>query len=158
MEADMEQQDLDVKCMEIAYKEAQKAVLIDEVPVGAVLVDENNNIIAKGHNLKEKNQSSIAHAEIVVINKANKKLNTWHLENTTLYVTLEPCLMCCGAIIQARIKRVVFGAYDNKGGMVVTNLQAFELPSLNHHVLYTGGVKIEKCSLILSNYFKNKRK
>jgi tRNA(adenine34) deaminase len=153
----MEQQEIDLKFMEIAYKEAQKAVLIDEVPVGAVLVDENNNIIAKGHNLKEKNQSSIAHAEVVVINKANKKLKTWHLENTTLYVTLEPCLMCCGAIIHARIKRVVFGAYDKKGGMVETNLHAFNLPSLNHRVIYEGGINQEKCGLILTNYFKNKR-
>lgn len=153
----MNQQEIDIRFMELAYKEAIKAREKDEIPVGAILVDENNNVIAKGHNLKEKNKSAIDHAEIIVIKKATKKLNTWHLDKTTLYVTLEPCLMCVGAIVWSRIKRIVFGAYDKKGGMVISNINGFELKGLNHKVEFIGGILQEKCEQILTDYFKELR-
>lgn len=153
----MNQESIDIKFMELAYKEAVKAKEKDEIPVGAVLVDADGNIIARGHNVKEKNNSALDHAEIVVINKASKRLKTWHLDNTTLYVTLEPCLMCVGAIVWSRVKRVVFGAYDIKGGMVTSNINGFELKGLNHKVEYHGGVLKDKCGKILSDYFKELR-
>lgn len=153
----MNQESIDIKFMELAYKEAVKAKEKDEIPVGAVLVDADGNIIARGHNVKEKNNSALDHAEIVVINKASKRLKTWHLDNTTLYVTLEPCLMCVGAIVWSRVKRVVFGAYDIKGGMVTCNINGFELKGLNHKVEYHGGVLKDKCGKILSGYFKELR-
>ena len=101
--------------MLLALKEAQKAFEIDEVPVGCVIVL-NNKIIAKAHNKKEINNDPCGHAEILAIRKASKKLNNWRLEDCEIYVTIEPCIMCSGAIIQSRIKKVYFGASDNKGG------------------------------------------
>lgn len=141
--------------MAIALEEAQKAFLEDEVPVGACVVLEGK-VIAQAHNRREKTQNPLLHAEIEVIEKASQVLRSWRLSECTLYVTLEPCLMCAGAIIQARIKRLVFGAYDPKGGVVYSVLRVFDLP-WNHKVEIQGGILQERCSQILREYFKIKR-
>lgn len=143
--------------MKEALKEANKARIKDEVPIGCVLVCDNK-IIARGHNLKEKNQLVISHAEINVINKANKKLKSWRLTDCTLYVTLEPCPMCASAIQQARIKRVVFGASDKKGGALGGLFDLFFIPNLNHYPLVSQGILEEECRNILKDYFRSKRK
>lgn len=141
--------------MKEALKEALKARAKDEVPVGAVIVL-NGKIIARGHNKRETKKNSLCHAEIIVIDKACKKLKNFRLENCELYVTLEPCLMCAGAIVQARIKKVVFGASDNKYGMAGTVFNAFELKS-NHNVEIKKDVLKDECSEILTSFFKEMR-
>lgn len=143
------------KYMKEALKEALKAKQKDEVPVGAVIVL-NDKIIARGHNKRETNKNSLCHAEIIAINKACKKVKNFRLENCELYVTLEPCLMCAGAIVQARIKKVVFGASDNKYGMAGTVFNAFELKS-NHRVEVEKDVLKDECSEILTSFFKEMR-
>ena len=140
-----------------ALKEARKAEKKDEVPVGCVLV-EDDIIIARAHNLRETKRLATGHAEILAIQKACKKKNAWRLENVEMYVTLEPCSMCAGAILQSRIKKVVFGAYDEKGGALGSSYNLFEQKNLNHHPEIVGGVLKEECSTILKKYFKNKRK
>ena len=142
--------------MKEALKEAKKAYLEDEVPVGCVIV-KDNKIIARGNNKKEKNNNAILHAEIVTLNKAQKKLNDWHLNDCTLYVTLEPCLMCTGAIIQTRIKRVVYGCNDPKGGAVDSILNIKEIKGINHYFESISKILEKDCSMILKNYFKSKR-
>ena len=142
--------------MKEALKEAKKAYLEDEVPVGCVIV-KDNKIIARGHNKKEKNNNAILHAEIVTLNKAQKKLNDWHLNDCTLYVTLEPCLMCTGAIIQTRINRVVYGCNDPKGGAVDSILNIKEIKGINHYFESISKILEKDCSMILKNYFKSKR-
>lgn len=146
----------DIFFMEKAIKLAQKAELKDEVPVGALIVIDNK-VIASAYNLKENHCNATHHAEILALNKAYKKLGTWRLQNATIYVTLEPCMMCTGAIIHSRISRVVFGAFDPKGGAIVSNINIDNISGLNHSFSYTGGVLEEKCSEILKNYFKKKR-
>ena len=142
--------------MEIAYKEALKGALIDEVPVGAIIV-KDNKIIARAHNLKETKNIAINHAEIIAITKANKKLKTWHLDGTTMYVTLEPCMMCVGAIIQSRIERVVYGAKSFQDGALESTIKLNEIKGLNHYPLITYLEGNNKCSKIISDYFKRKR-
>lgn len=146
---------MEEKYMKEALKEALKARAKDEVPVGAVIVL-NGKIIARGHNKRETKKNSLCHAEIIVIDKACKKLKNFRLENCELYVTLEPCLMCAGAIVQARIKKVVFGASDNKYGMAGTVFNAFELKS-NHNVEIKKDVLKDECSEILTSFFKEMR-
>lgn len=146
----------DIYYMKEALKQAQKAMLIDEVPVGCVIVL-NDKIIARGYNKREKNQLSTNHAEIITINKACKKLNSWRLEDCTLYVTLEPCVMCAGAIIQSRIKRVVYGALDYRFGAHKSITNMFEL-KLNHKVEINGGILEEECSKMISDFFFELRK
>lgn len=146
----------DIYFMKKAISLAKKAAKRDEVPVGALLV-KNNEVIASSYNLKESHCNALHHAEILVLNKAYKKLNTWRLNDTTLYVTLEPCMMCTGAIIQSRVSRVVFGAFDPKGGAIVSNIKIDTISGLNHSFDYIGGVLEEECSSLLKNYFKNKR-
>lgn len=146
---------MEEKYMEEALKEALKARAKDEVPVGAVIVL-NGKIIARGHNKRETKKNSLCHAEIIAIDKACKKLKNFRLENCELYVTLEPCLMCAGAIVQARIKKVVFGASDNKYGMAGTVFNAFELKS-NHNVEIKKDVLKDECSEILTSFFKEMR-
>ena len=143
------------KFMKAAYAEAKKAYLIAEVPVGAVIVY-NNKIIARGHNTRETNQSVLGHAEINAIKKASKKIGSWRLEECDIYVTLEPCPMCSGAIIQSRIKNLYFGAYDLKSGACGSVLNLFEHP-FNHKVNVTGGVMEEECSRIIKDFFKELR-
>ena len=144
------------KYMKEALKEAKKAELIDEVPVGCVIVL-NNKIIARAHNVRETKQNPIGHAEIMAIQKASKKLNSWRLDNCELYVTVEPCFMCSGAIIQSRIKRVYFGAKDFKGGAFGSSIDVLEAKDINHHPEIYPGIMEEECSLLIKNYFKSKR-
>ena len=145
------------KYMLLAIKEAKKAEEIDEVPIGCVIV-KDDRVIARGHNVRETSKKAIGHAEIIAINKANKKLGAWRLDECDIYVTLEPCLMCAGAIIQARIKNVYFGASDLKGGAFGSSINILEAKNINHHPNIVKGVLLEECSSIISNYFKKKRK
>ena len=145
-----------IKYMKEALKEAEKAELIDEVPIGCVIV-KDDKIIARGHNQRETKQSPIGHAEIVAINKAAKKLNSWRLEGCDIYVTLEPCIMCSGAIIQSRINKVYYGASDPKGGALGSSINVLEAKNINHHPEVISGVLQEECSKIITNYFKAKR-
>ena len=142
--------------MKEALKEANKALLKDEVPIGCVIV-KDNKIIARGHNQKEKNKNAILHAEIVALNKAQKKLGDWRLNDCTLYVTVEPCLMCTGAITQTRIKRVVYGCSDPKGGAIDTVINIKEIKYLNHYFESISKILEKDCSMIIKNYFKSKR-
>lgn len=147
----------DIYFMKEALKEAKKALKEDEVPVGAVIVLENK-IIAKAHNQKEKHNNAIHHAEIIALQKAYKKIGTWRLNEAIIYITLEPCLMCTGALIHSRIKKIIFGTKDPKGGALCSNLEINKVPNLNHKLEYSEGVLKEECAAILTNYFKNRRK
>ena len=142
--------------MNAAIEEAKKAESIMEVPIGAVIV-QDGEIIAKGHNLRETEQRSIAHAELLAIDEACRKMGTWRLETATLYVTLEPCPMCAGAIVLSRVKRVVFGAYDPKGGCAGTLMNLLEEEKFNHQAEVEGGVLEEECGQLLTNFFRKIR-
>lgn len=148
---------IDEKFMSLALNEAKKAEAIDEVPIGCVIV-KDNKVIARGHNLRETKKDPLGHAELVAIKKASKKLMNWRLEDCDLYVTLEPCIMCSGAIIQSRIRRVIFGAYDPKGGAISSSINVFGAKNINHHPEIVPEVLKDECSSILTNYFKKKRK
>lgn len=138
-----------------ALVEAQKAFDINEVPVGCVIVYQDK-IIARGYNQRETKQNSLAHAEIMTIQKACKKLGTWRLEDCTMYITLEPCAMCSGAIIQSRIPKVIYGAYDYRFGAHKSITQLFDV-KFNHQVDIQGGVLEEECSEIIRSFFKKIR-
>ena len=142
--------------MKLALEMAKKAEKKDEVPIGAVIVL-NGKVIAKAYNKKESKNLATAHAEILAINKASKKLKSWRLDGAELYVTLEPCPMCAGAITNARIKKVYFGAYEPKSGSAVSKFNILTESGLNHVTEYEGGVMEEECSSIIKNYFKKKR-
>lgn len=155
--SDMNRQELkDIKFMKLALRKANIAKNILEVPIGAIIVDENFNIIASGYNTKEKTKNTLNHAEMIAIKKASKNLNNWRLENCTLYTTLEPCPMCMGAIINSRIKRVVYGAKDKKAGACGSKLNLNEF-NLNHKVEITENILEDECSKILSDFFKRLR-
>jgi tRNA(adenine34) deaminase len=141
--------------MRAAYMMAQKAIIKDEVPVGAVIV-RGGRIISRAYNLRETKKDPLAHAEILAIRKAAAKLHGWRLEGCTLYVTLEPCPMCAGAIINSRMDEVVFGAYDPKAGALGTLYDLAE-GKLNHKPKVTGGVLKEECAKLLKEYFTQKR-
>ena len=143
--------------MMLAYKEAIKAFEEDEVPVGCVIV-KDGKVISKSHNRKEKNNCAIFHAEIECIKKATKKLNDWYLEGCDMYVTLEPCMMCTGAIINSRIENIYFGCKDSKGGSVVSNIKIKRIKNINHYPNYKYGLMEEECGNLLKEFFKNKRK
>ena len=146
----------DIVFMKEAIKQAKKAELIDDVPIGAVIV-KDGVIIARAYNKREKLKDATAHAEVLAIQKACKKLNSWRLDECTIYVTLEPCPMCAGSMILSRMKRVVYGAYDPKGGCVESCLHMYEHNGFNHYPEYKGGVLEEECSNLLKEYFKKKR-
>lgn len=139
-----------------ALKEAKKAYLLDEVPIGCVIV-KGDKIIAKSFNTRQKDKLVTSHCELNAIKKASKKLNDWQLLDCELYVTLEPCPMCAGAIYQSRIKKIVFGAYDLKQGALGSALSLYDIKSLNHHPEVVGGVLEEECGRIISDFFKFKR-
>jgi tRNA(adenine34) deaminase len=143
------------KYMKLALKEANKAYKKNEVPIGAVIV-KDNKVIAKAHNLRVKNNLTTSHAEILVIQKANRKLKSWRLDSCTLYVTIEPCPMCAGAIIQSRIKEVFYGARDLKAGVHSSVINLFELP-FNHKVEVKSGILEEESAKIISKFFKKIR-
>jgi len=142
--------------MKEAITEAKKAAAIGEVPIGAVIV-KNNQIIARAYNLRETKQLSTAHAEVLAIEMANKVVNSWRLEECTLYVTLEPCPMCAGAIVQSRIPTVVYGAKDPKGGCCGTIHNLLQEPLFNHESEVISGVLELECGQLLSNFFRNLR-
>lgn len=147
---------MDEKYMNIALKEAKKSLLQDEVPIGAVIV-KDDTIVAKAHNTRNKSQNAINHAEILAISKACKRLKSWRLENCDIYVTLEPCPMCTGAILNARIKNLYFGAFDKTSKTNLLN-QIMQDDRLNHKTLFQGGILEQPCSELLTNFFKGKRK
>ncbi|MDA7028598.1 tRNA adenosine(34) deaminase TadA [Bacillus sp. CLL-7-23] len=142
--------------MNEAIQEAKRAEEKGEVPIGAVLVLDHE-IIARAHNLRETDQRSIAHAEMLVIDRACKKLGTWRLENAVLYVTLEPCPMCAGAVVLSRIGKVVFGASDPKGGCAGTLMNLLQEKRFNHQAEVVSGVMEEECGRLLSDFFRKLR-
>lgn len=141
--------------MSKALLQAQKAFDINETPIGAVLV-KDGKIIASGYNLRESRQDVTLHAEMIAIRKACKKLSSWRLDEVDLYVTLEPCIMCAGAILQAKIRNVYFAAKEPKGGGVTSKANIFDI-DLNHKVNYKGGILEEESSEMLKLFFKNIR-
>jgi len=143
--------------MREAIKQAKKAWEHDEVPIGCVIV-KDDHIIARGYNKREWKQKSTAHAEMIAIEKANKILKSWRLEHCTLYVTLEPCPMCAGAILQSRLERVVYGAKDPKGGCMESCMHMYDTPGFNHYPFVTGGILEDSCACLLTSFFKEKRK
>lgn len=145
------------KWMKEAIKQAKKAAQKDEVPIGCVIVKDDQTI-ARAYNKREMKQCSTAHAEILAIEKACKKLGSWRLEDCDLYVTLEPCPMCSGAIIQSRIRNVIFGAYDPKGGCMGSNMNINDVRGFNHYPDIEGGILQDECSRLLKEFFKAKRK
>lgn len=142
--------------MKQALKEAWKAYQEDEVPIGAVIV-KDDKIIARAHNKREASNDPTSHAEINALKKACKKLKSWRIPGCKIYVTIEPCSMCAGALLWARIDEVIFGAEDQKGGSLVTSFKLYEQPNLNHHPAVRGGVMRQECQDIIKGYFKAKR-
>ena len=146
-----------VKYMGMALDEAKLAALEDEVPVGCVIV-KDDIVIAKAHNLRETNNDPLGHAETLAIKIASEVLNDWQLVDCELYVTVEPCIMCAGAIIQSRIKKVIYGAPDLKGGAFGSSINVLDAQNINHRPEIIKGVLEKKCTEIIKNYFKSKRK
>ena len=144
------------KYMKQAIREARKAYALGEVPIGCVIVNEGK-IIGRGYNRRNTDKSTLSHAEITAIKKASKKMGDWRLEGCTLYVTLEPCQMCAGAIVQARIDEVVMGSMNPKAGCGGTILNLLEMPEFNHQVKVARGIMEEECSQMLTNFFKELR-
>jgi tRNA(adenine34) deaminase len=143
--------------MAIALEEATVAAGKGDVPVGAVLVDASGNLLARGRNVRELEQDPTGHAEIVTLRAAARARGAWRLTGTTLYVTLEPCAMCAGALVNARIARVVFGCRDPKGGAIETLYAIGADPRLNHRLASTAGVLEERCAAILKAFFAIRR-
>lgn len=139
--------------MQEALEEAKKAAALGEVPIGAVIVYKNE-IIARAHNLRETTQNALTHAESMAIQEACKKIGSWRLEETTLYVTLEPCPMCAGAILQSRIPRIVYGARDIKAGCVDSLYRLLNDARFNHECVVTEGILGDECGQILTDFFK----
>lgn len=144
------------KYMKEALKQAKKAYALGEVPIGCVIVCQNK-IIGRGYNRRNTDKSALSHAEITAIKKASKWIGDWRLEDCTLYVTLEPCQMCAGAIIQARISRVVMGSMNPKAGCGGSVLNILEMPRFNHQAVVVRGVLETECSQILTDFFKELR-
>ena len=145
-----------IKYMKEALKLAKKAYALGEVPIGCVIVYEDQ-IIGRGYNRRNTDKNTLAHAEITAINRASKKIGDWRLEGCTLYVTLEPCQMCAGAIVQSRITNVVMGCMNPKAGCGGSVLNILEMPEFNHQVNVTRGIMEEECSQILQDFFKELR-
>lgn len=152
----MESLDIDQEFMKFAIDEAQKAANIGEVPIGAIIVYQNK-IIARAHNLRETSQNAVTHAELMAIQQACAAIGSWRLEETTLYVTLEPCPMCAGAILQSRIPRVVYGARDMKAGCVDSLYRLLNDSRFNHECEVTEGVLAEECGQMLTDFFRELR-
>ena len=146
----------DEKFMKAALKQAQKAYAIDEVPIGCVIV-QNGHIIARGYNRRNIDKNTLAHAELSAIRKASKKTGDWRLEDCTMYVTLEPCQMCAGAIVQSRMKRVVIASMNAKAGCAGSVLNLLQMQQFAHEVECTQGGLEEECSRMLSSFFRELR-
>ena len=147
-----EQEKFMTNCLALAKKAYKK----NEVPIGALIV-KDGKIISQAFNNREKKQNAINHAEIIAISKACKKLKSWRLDNCDIYITLEPCLMCLGAILNARIKNVYFGAYDKSNSTITSNPNLINKSVLNHKTNFVGGILEKECKELLSNFFKEKR-
>ena len=143
--------------MKEALKQARKAYKIKEVPIGCVIVHEDK-VIARGYNKRNLKKTTLAHAEIIAIAKAGKVIGDWRLEDCTMYITLEPCQMCAGAIVQARMKRVVIGSRNAKAGCAGSVLNLLQEERFNHQVELTEGVLEEECSFLLSDFFRELRR
>ena len=149
--------DRNIEFMKEALKEAELARLEDEVPIGCVIV-KDDQIIVRSHNQRDKSHNPLGHAETLAIKAASEVINDWQLVDCSLYVTIEPCIMCSGAIIQSRIKRVVYGAPDIKGGAFGSSINILDANNINHRPEVTKGVLEKECADIIKNYFKSKRK
>lgn len=145
------------KFMKAALKEAEKAEQKEEVPIGCVIV-KDGKIFARAHNLRQTKRLATAHAEILAIEKACRKIKDWRLDGYEIFITLEPCAMCAGAIANARISKVYFGAYEKKGGGAVSKFNILSESGLNHVTEWEGGVLEEKCSAVIKNFFSSRRK
>lgn len=146
----------DERYMKEAIKQAKKAYAIGEVPIGCVIVYEDK-IIGRGYNRRTIDKNTIAHAEMIAIKKASKNMNDWRLEDCTMYVTLEPCQMCSGAIVQSRMKRVVVGCMNPKAGCAGSILNLLQMPQFNHQVELDIGILEEECSGLMKQFFKELR-
>lgn len=144
------------KYMKAALREAKKAYKLDEVPIGCVIV-QNDKIIARGYNRRNTDKNTLAHAEIAAIKKASKKTGDWRLEDCTMYVTLEPCQMCAGAIVQSRLGKVVIGSMNPKAGCAGSVINLLQMKQFNHQVEMLTGVLEEECSTMLSGFFQELR-
>ncbi len=146
----------DEKYMKAAITQAKKAAALDEVPIGCVIV-QDGKIIARGYNRRNTDKNTLAHAELAAIRKASKKTGDWRLEDCTMYVTLEPCQMCAGAIVQSRLKRVVIATMNPKAGCAGSVLNLLQMEAFNHQVEITRGVREEECATMLSDFFRKLR-
>ena len=146
----------DEKYMKAAIREAKKAYALDEVPIGCVIV-QDGTIIARGYNRRNTDKNTLSHAELNAIRKASRKLGDWRLEGCTIYITLEPCQMCAGAIVQSRITRAVIGSMNPKAGCAGSVLNLLEMQEFNHQVEVERGVLQEECSTMLSGFFRELR-
>lgn len=142
--------------MGLALEEARKAYDIGEVPIGAILVIDHE-VVAKGHNMRETWHDATAHAEVIVIREACQKLGRWRLSGATLYVTIEPCPMCAGALVMSRVDRVVYGSADYKAGAVESIFNVVQNSALNHSLAVTAGVRAEECAGIMKDFFRQRR-
>ena len=145
------------KYMNEALKEAKKAYQEGEVPVGCVIVHENK-IIARGHNQREKTNNPTAHAEIIAIRKATKKRQSWRLEDCDIYVTIEPCAMCAGALMWSRIRTIYYGAKDPKGGAVHSSFSLYDQPGIHHHPTIVAGILEKEAAELMKKFFQERRK
>lgn len=146
----------DEKYMKEAIRQAKKAYALDEVPIGCVIVSDGK-IIARGYNRRNTDKNTLSHAELIAIKKASKKTGDWRLEECTMYVTLEPCQMCAGAIVQSRMKRVVIASMNPKAGCAGSVLNLLQMATFNHQVEIEQGVLEEQCSSMLSEFFRELR-
>ncbi len=157
LEQQREKEAEDARFMKEALRQAKKAAMLSEVPIGCVLV-KDGKVVARGYNRRNTDKTTLAHAEMAVIKKASRLFDDWRLEECTLYVTLEPCPMCAGAIVQARIPRVVAGCMNPKAGCAGSVLNILNTPGLNHKVMFEKGVLEEECSELLQNFFRELRR
>ena len=145
------------KYMKLAFEQAQLAEDQDEVPIGAVVVSENGTVLGTGYNRRELDQDGTQHAEIISIRQACQKIESWRLNDCSIFITLEPCPMCAGAIINSRIKNVFYGAFDPKAGAAGSVINLFEVENLNHHPNVYGGLFKDQAAQLLKNFFKKIR-
>jgi tRNA(adenine34) deaminase len=143
--------------MGLALNEAQKAYDIGEVPIGAVLIMDGQ-VVASGHNMRENWHDATAHAEMIAIREACEKLGRWRLTGLTLYVTIEPCPMCAGALVMSRIDRLVYGSADAKAGAIESIFNIAQNEALNHSIMVTAGIRADECSQIMKDFFRQRRK
>ena len=146
----------DERFMKKALHQAKRAAAIGEIPIGCVIV-RDGKVIARGFNQRRSRKTTLAHAEMIAIDRASRKLGDWRLEGCTMYVTLEPCQMCSGALVQSRIDRVVIGTMNPKAGCAGSILNILQMPEFNHQVEITGGVLQEECSAVLQDFFRDLR-